>query len=341
MKFLMNSSRELSFAELIQLNGGYGGSSGGGGSRGSPGKSGSSSYSGSSSGGKSSSKNKGSAGSSGKKSAAYSAASGGIYSYNRERISIIGGKAYSSLTGFISGVSDSLSAGNSAEEARAAQEAAAAAAAEAAEKARKDAEKARRKAQGLIDKKDPDFKDKVYIDLGFDSLKKTGYDLADASLFSVFLKNDNDYLAYQVAKKINSDLKNGSIDYEIGGTQCDNYVQDVLGQAGVDYSKYFAGEAKDKTCAEHIANLDSSKDYSASTIEKGSVYVCFMGGGKADEHCAMLIASDNGGFYMVDNSLGNWSGNGGVNVDYADSVAGVEKAYRSNYSKFYYQKVTR
>lgn len=338
MKFLMNSSRELSFAELIQLNGGYGGSSGGGGSRGSPGKSGSSSYSGSSSGGKSSSKNKGSAGSSGKKSAAYSAASGGIYSYNRERISIIGGKAYSSLTGFISGGSDSLSTGNSAEEARAAQEAAAA---EAAEKARKDAEKARKKAQGLIDKKDPDCKDKVYIDLGFDSLKKTGYDLADASLFSVFLKNDNDYLAYQVAKKINSDLKNGSIDYEIGGTQCDNYVQDVLGQAGVDYSKYFAGEAKDKTCAEHIANLDSSKDYSASTIEKGSVYVCFMGGGKADEHCAMLIASDNGGFYMVDNSRGNWSENGGVNVDYADSVAGVEKAYRSNYSKFYYQKVTR
>ena len=339
MKFLMNSSRELSFAELIQLNGGYGGGSGGGGSRNSSGKSGSGSYSGSSSGGKPSSKSKGSPGGSSKKSAAYSAASGGIYSYNRERISIIGGKAYSSLTGFISGGSDSFSAGNSEEEARAAQEAVAAAAAEAAEKARKDAEKARKKAQGLIDKKDPNCKDKVYIDLGFDALRKTEYDIADIGLFSGFLKNDNDYLAYQVAKKINSDLKNGSIDYEIGGTQCDNYVQDVLGQAGVDYSKYFAGEAKDKTCAEHIANLDSSKDYSASTIEKGSVYVCFMGGGEVDEHCAMLIASDNGGFYMVDNSRGNWSGNGGVNVDYANSVAGLESLYK--YSKFYYQKVTR
>lgn len=339
MKFLMNSSRELSFAELIQLNGGYGGGSGGGGSRNSSGKSGSGSYSGSSSGGKPSSKSKGSPGGASKKSAAYSAASGGIYSYNRERISIIGGKAYSSLTGFISGGSDSFSAGNSEEEARAAQEAAAAAAAEAAEKARKDAEKARKKAQGLIDKKDPNCKDKVYIDLGFDALRKTEYDIADIGLFSGFLKNDNDYLAYQVAKKINSDLKNGSIDYEIGGTQCDNYVQDVLGQAGVDYSKYFAGEAKDKTCAEHIANLDSSKDYSASTIEKGSVYVCFMGGGEVDEHCAMLIASDNGGFYMVDNSRGNWSGNGGVNVDYANSVAGLESLYK--YSKFYYQKVTR
>lgn len=339
MKFLMNSSRELSFAELIQLNGGYGGGSGGGGSRNSSGKSGSGSYSGSSSGGKPSSKSKGSPGGASKKSAAYSAASGGIYSYNRERISIIGGKAYSSLTGFISGGSDSFSAGNSEEEARAAQEAAAAAAAEAAEKARKDAEKARKKAQGLIDKKDPNCKDKVYIDLGFDALRKTECDIADIGLFSGFLKNDNDYLAYQVAKKINSDLKNGSIDYEIGGTQCDNYVQDVLGQAGVDYSKYFAGEAKDKTCAEHIANLDSSKDYSASTIEKGSVYVCFMGGGEVDEHCAMLIASDNGGFYMVDNSRGNWSGNGGVNVDYANSVAGLESLYK--YSKFYYQKVTR
>lgn len=339
MKFLMNSSRELSFAELIQLDGGYGGGSGGGGSRNSSGKSGSGSYSGSSSGGKPSSKSKGSPGGASKKSAAYSAASGGIYSYNRERISIIGGKAYSSLTGFISGGSDSFSAGNSEEEARAAQEAAAAAAAEAAEKARKDAEKARKKAQGLIDKKDPNCKDKVYIDLGFDALRKTEYDIADIGLFSGFLKNDNDYLAYQVAKKINSDLKNGSIDYEIGGTQCDNYVQDVLGQAGVDYSKYFAGEAKDKTCAEHIANLDSSKDYSASTIEKGSVYVCFMGGGEVDEHCAMLIASDNGGFYMVDNSRGNWSGNGGVNVDYANSVAGLESLYK--YSKFYYQKVTR
>lgn len=340
MKFLMNSSRELSFAELIQLNGGYGGGSGGGGSRNSSGKSGSSGYSGSSFGGKPSSKSKGSPGGSSKKSAAYSAASGGIYSYNRERISIIGGKAYSSLTGFISGGSDSSSAGNSAEEARAAQEAAvAAAAAEVAETARKEAEKARKKAQGLIDKKDPDCKDKVYIDLGFDMVKKAGYDIADIGLFSGILKNDNDYLAYQVVKKINSDLKNGSIDYKIGGTQCDNYVQDVLGQAGVDYSKYFAGEAKDKTCAEHIANLDSSKDYSASTIEKGSVYVCFMGGGKADEHCAMLIASDNGGFYMVDNSSGNWSGNGGVNVDYANSVSGLESLYK--YSKFYYQKVTR
>lgn len=339
MKFLMNSSRELSFAELIQLNGGYGGGSGGGGSRNSSGKSGSGSYSGSSSGGKPSSKSKGSPGGSSKKSAAYSAASGGIYSYNRERISIIGGKAYSSLTGFISGGTDSSSAGNSEEEVRAAQEAAAAAAAEAAEKARKDAEKARKKAQGLIDKKDPNCKDKVYIDLGFDVLKKTEYDIADIGLFSGFLKNDNDYLAYQVAKKINSDLKNGSIDYEIGGTQCDNYVQDVLGQAGVDYSKYFAGEAKDKTCAEHIANLDSSKDYSASTIEKGSVYVCFMGGGEVDEHCAMLIASGNGGFYMVDNSRGNWSENGGVNVDYANSVAGLESLYK--YSNFYYQKVTR
>lgn len=339
MKFLMNSSRELSFAELIQLNGGYGGGSGGGGSKSPSGKSGSGAYSGSSSGGKPSSKSKGSPGGSSKKSAAYSAASSGIYSYNRERISIIGGKAYSSLTGFISGGSDSFSAGNSEEEARAAQEAAAAAAAEAAETARKEAEKARKKAQGLIDKKDPNCKDKVYIDLGFDKVKKAGYDIADIGLLSGFLKNDNDYLAYQVAKKINSDLKNGSIDYEIGGMQCDNYVQDVLGQAGVDYSKYFAGEAKDKTCAEHIANLDSSKDYSASTIEKGSVYVCFMGGGEVDEHCAMLIASDNGGFYMVDNSRGNWSGNGGVNVDYANSVAGLERLYK--YSNFYYQKVTK
>lgn len=79
----------------------------------------------------------------------------------------------------------------------------------------------------------------------------------------------------------------------------------------------------------------------SSVVEKGSVYVCFMGGGTVDEHCALLIASENGGFYMADNSSGNWGKNGGVNVDYATSLAGVERAYRSNYSKFYYQKVTK
>ena len=44
---------------------------------------------------------------------------------------------------------------------------------------------------------------------------------------------------------------------------------------------------------------------------------------------------------MADNSSGNWDKNGGVSVDYATSLAGVEQAYRKNYSKFYYQKVTK
>lgn len=66
-----------------------------------------------------------------------------------------------------------------------------------------------------------------------------------------------------------------------------------------------------------------------------------MGGGKVAEHCALLIASNDGGFYMADNSSGNWSDNGGLHVDYSTSLSGVESLFSKNYSKFYYQKVTK
>lgn len=331
MKFLMKTSRELSFAELLQLNGGYGGGSGGGGSRGSSGKSGSGSYGGSSSGGKYSKLGSKSKPSAKKSSRAYSALSGSLGYLNQERISIIGGRAYSSLTGFISGGSDSSSKTNSDEQSKTSQE-------NATEQARKAAEKA----QAAIDKMNPDSDKKNYIDLGYDDTKNGLFALADSGdLNSNFLKNYENYLAHQIVSKINSDLKDGCVDYKVGEMQCDDYVQSILKDVGVNYRKYFAGEAKDKTCAEHIANLDSKGKYDSSVIEKGSVYVCFMGGGKVAEHCALLVASENGGFYMADNSSGNWKGNGGLSVDYSTSLAGVEDAFRKNYSKFYYQKITK
>lgn len=328
MKFLMKTSRELSFAELLQLNGGYGGGSGGGGSRSSPGKSGSGSYGGSSSGGKYSKPGLRAKTSAQKTSRAYSALSGSLGYLNQERVTVINGRAYSSLTGFISGGSDSSGQSESQETS----------AAEAAKKAKEAADKA----QGAIDKKDPYCSKKHYIDLGYDDTTDNLYALADSGdLNSNFLRNDENYLAHQIARIINSDLRDGSVEYKVGEMQCDDYVQRVLREVGINYSKYFAGEAKEKSCAQHIANLDPKGKYDSSVIEKGSVYVCFMGGGKVDEHCALLIASENGGFYMADNSSGNWSKNGGLSVDYSTSLAGVEKDFRSNYSKLYYQKITR
>ncbi len=329
MKFLMETSRELSFAELLQLNGGYGGGSGGGGGSGSPGKSGSGSYGGSSSGGRYSKSGTRSRKSATKSSSAYSSLSGSIGHLNDERLTVVNGRAYSSLTGFLSGGSDS-SGTNSEEQTKTPQQIA------------EEAKKAADKAQGAIDKMDPDSAKKHYVDMGFDAPMAAVLALDDrGELNSNFLKNDENYLAHQIAKKINSDLKNGNIDYEVGKMQCDDYVQSVLIKAGVNYHKYFAGEAKDKTCAQHIANLDPNGKYDSSVVEKGSVYVCFMGGGKVAEHCALLVASNDGGFYMADNSSGNWSGNGGPHVDYSTSLAGVEKDFRANYSNLYYQKVTR
>lgn len=335
MKFLMKTSRELSLTELLQLNGGYGGGSGGGGSRGSSGKSGSGSYGGSSSGGKYSKPGSKTKGPAQKPSRAYSALSGSLGYLNQERVTVVNGRAYSSLTGFLSGGSDSSSKAEETGQTGVSNESDAA-------EASKRAKEAADKAQGAIDKKDPYSSKKHYIDLGFDDTISALLALDDSGeLNSNFLKNDETYLAHQIAKKINSDLKDGSIDYKIGEMQCDDYVQSVLSKVGVNYHKYFAGEAKDKTCAQHIANLDPKGKYDSSIVEKGSVYVCFMGGGKVAEHCALLIASENGGFYMADNSSGNWSKNGGLNVDYSASLAGVEGAFRKNYSRFYYQKVTK
>ena len=96
MKFLLKTSRELSLAELLQLNGGYGGSSGGGGSRSPSGRSGSSSYSGSSSGGKSSKYGAQAKRSAQNTSRAYSATSGSLGYLNKERITVVDGRAYSS-----------------------------------------------------------------------------------------------------------------------------------------------------------------------------------------------------------------------------------------------------
>lgn len=331
MKFLMETSRELDFAELLQLNGGYGGGSGGGGSSSTSGKSSSGSYGGSSSGGRYSKSGSRTKSSSKKTSSAYSSLSGSLGHLNRERLTVVDGKAYSSLTGFISSGSDSSTKTNSDEQSNVSQ-------GNAAEQARKAAEKAR----AAIDKMNPNSDKKIYIDMGYSEGMEKLYALADSGdLNSNFLNNDQDYMEHRIVAKINSDLKDGSINYEVGKMQCDNYVQSVLGGFGVNYHKYFAGEAKDKTCAQHIANLDPKGKYDSSVVEKGSVYVCFMGGTKVAEHCALLVASENGGFYMADNSSGNWSGNGGLSVDYSTSLAGVESAYRKNYSKFYYQKVTR
>ena len=324
MKFLMETSRELSFAELLRLNGGYGGGSGG-----SPGKSGSGSYGGSSSGGRYSKSGTRSKGAARKSSRAYSAPSGSLWYLNDERLTVVDGRAYSSLTGFISGGAGSSEA-DSKEPAKTPQQIA------------DEARKAADKAQGAVDKMDPVSAKKHYIDMGFDSAMAAVLALDDrGELNSNFLRNDETYLVHQIVKKLNSDLKNGNIDYKVGEMQCDDYVQSVLGSAGVNYYEYFAGEAKEKTCAQHIDNLDPNGKYDSSVVEKGSVYVCFMGGGKVAEHCALLVASNDGGFYMADNSSGNWSGNGGLHVDYSTSLAGVESLFSKNYSKFYYQKVTK
>lgn len=144
-----------------------------------------------------------------------------------------------------------------------------------------------------------------------------------------------------------NDNKDGK-KYVKGDYMCDDWVQEVLTDAGIDYKDYFAGEAKDKTCEDHIANLkNGNKEYFTKVPTDKGVYVVLMNDGhkytKKDgttavlgAHTGLLVISDNGA-YFADNSSGNYNGTGGVEKTTGKTASSVMSQY--GYDSFYYQRV--
>ena len=138
--------------------------------------------------------------------------------------------------------------------------------------------------------------------------------------------------------------------------QCDNWVQEVLKDAGIDSSKYLTGgDASQKTVQEHIDALtaaDSGKkvnvDYYTERPTQDGAYVVFMDDGSrtvdkdgkkttvaVDEHCAIMVIKD-GETSFYDNS----SGNGGTPYDASGKIVELSKSDHAAVS-YYDQGVGR
>ena len=345
MKSLLIKTRELEYSELLLLNGGYsGGSGGGGGSKSSgsgSGKSGGgSSHSsgngyGSGSGGGGRSKSKGSSKSSSKSSkSGYGGLSGGLYHLNDERCYIIGSDVYSSTTGWHSGAAVNTGTdGQNGTDTQNPDTQTPAGQQPAGGNNGPDAKPETAEKNSYEVDSIPEDTSKLgnMLNSFLSGLGKLGHALmGDAGLRN------------SVINQINTDMKNGNIQYEKGGFMCDDYVQQVLTKCGVDVNSYFAGAAEDKTCAQHISNLDKGGAYDLSVVDGPGVYVCFMADGyqkgePVGEHCALMIATENGGYYIVDNSSGNNNSQGGLGIVYGASAQEAQSHFC--YNSYYYQKV--
>ena len=181
--------------------------------------------------------------------------------------------------------------------------------------------------------------------------------LETSDIHSENIEDDNSSAMLDSEKTIEKSAKEKIIDsindnikgkkYVVGEYQCDNWVQEVLTDAGFNYNDYFAGEAKDKTCEEHIKALKEGTYTTTAPTEEG-VYVVLMNDGhkytKKDgtegtlaAHTGILVIGD-GNPYFYDNSSGNNNGTGGVEITKEGTTASsVMDLF--GYDSFYYQKI--
>ena len=135
---------------------------------------------------------------------------------------------------------------------------------------------------------------------------------------------------------------NSATDY-----RCDNWVQEVLTDAGYNYSDYYAGDANTTNCETHIANLKEKGGYTTSVPTKEGVYVVLMNDGKSytkengetgyyAAHTGLLVVQGNDS-YFIDNSSGNNKKTGGIEKTTGGSTAEIMAQF--GYNSFYYQEV--
>ena len=134
--------------------------------------------------------------------------------------------------------------------------------------------------------------------------------------------------------------------------RCDNWVQEVLADAGFKFTDYMAGDAKEFCVQNHIDNLVKGANTYTNKVptEKGA-YVVFMNDGheytKQDgtrgpmpPHTGILIVGENGyGSYFYDNSSGNSNGGVEKTVGRVGSNDSADIMSQFGYDTFYYQKI--
>ena len=122
---------------------------------------------------------------------------------------------------------------------------------------------------------------------------------------------------------------------------CDDWVAEVLRDAGHDVKDYFNGDEKD-TVQMHIDGLKEGTYSKQVPTEKG-VYVVFMNDGIISKngnqyipHAGLLIVDGSGKMTMWDNSSGNSTG--GVEPTIVTKVSDT-KISAFGYDSYYFQKV--
>lgn len=134
--------------------------------------------------------------------------------------------------------------------------------------------------------------------------------------------------------------------------RCDQWVEEVLQDAGYDSEKYLKGSSVE-TVADHITKLEEGS-YSKTIPSESGAYVVFMADGVfksgkvATEHCGILVVNESGNMTLWDNSSGNTVEviSNGVSetytggVGYTDVVA-LSKTKLSDfvYDTYYFQSI--
>ena len=148
--------------------------------------------------------------------------------------------------------------------------------------------------------------------------------------------------------------KIGKKDYVKGGYMCDNYVEEVIKEAGYDPKDYYVDDPTGKEVNKHISELTTSekKDYTtkASELSEGT-YVVFMSDkeGEKESHASILVVDSNGNAYMQDNSSHNnatkWNTegkaiawDGGTEQTKGGDATYICSLY-TGYENFYFQKL--
>ena len=160
-----------------------------------------------------------------------------------------------------------------------------------------------------------------------------------------------------VTSKVESAIdKVGKKNYVKGSYMCDDYVEDVIKNAGYNPKDYCVDNPSGKTVDQHIRDLTSSgkNNYStnASKLTEGT-YVVFMSDNQKvkDSHASILVIDSNGNAYMQDNSSHNnatkwnssgkpveWAGGTEKYGGHGYSAKNVCDVY-TGYENFYFQKL--
>ncbi|MGP1368936.1 MAG: hypothetical protein ACTTKX_06750 [Treponema sp.] len=139
--------------------------------------------------------------------------------------------------------------------------------------------------------------------------------------------------------------------YVKGSYECDDYVEEMVKNAGYKSKDYYIDNPNGKDVDKHIKELkDSGKSYEtdSSKLTEGA-YVVFMSDEQkvSRSHAALLFVNSDGSAFMYDNSSHNFYKEtinkvkyyyGGIEKTPGNSAQAVCNQY-SSYENFYFQKI--